>query len=336
MQRTTTRRLARTGTFVLATMLTLTACGTSSDPVADPSETPSETAAPSETASETEPMDASAFPVTVTDSFGAEVVIDDQPGAIVSLSATSTEILFAIGAGDQVVAVDDFSNFPAEAPMTDLSGFQPNVEAVLGFDPDLVVLQFDPGDVVAGLTAAGVPAIVHDSAKSLDDTFTQIEQLGVATGHVAEAAKLVAEIQADLANLADSVPQSAAGLSYYHELDDTYFTTTSSTFIGELYGLFGLENIADPADEDGSSFGFPQLSAEFIVEANPDLIFLACTKFCTYSTESVGERDGWDQITAVRNGDLIELDDDIASRWGPRVVDFVESIAAAIQARVAN
>ncbi|RMH67259.1 MAG: ABC transporter substrate-binding protein, partial [Actinomyces sp.] len=119
-------------------------------------------------------------------------------------------------------------------------------------------------------------------------------------------------------------------ITYYHELDDTLYTVTSGTFVGEIYALFGLENVADPADADGSAFGYPQLSAEYLVDADPDLIFLADTKCCGQSAATVAARPGWDTLTAVREGHVVELDDDIASRWGPRVVDFARAVAAAL------
>ncbi len=118
-------------------------------------------------------------------------------------------------------------------------------------------------------------------------------------------------------------------LTYYHELDPSYFSADSSTFIGEVYSLLGLVNIAD-ADES-ESFGFPQLNAEVIIDSNPDLIFLADTKCCAMDADTVGARPGWDAIAAVQNGNVIEMDDDIASRWGPRIVDYLEAVAAAVE-----
>ncbi len=327
-----TTRAGRSAAAILATSFLLAACG-GDDVTTTPAtaESTPDDATPDEVP--TDDMSAS-YPVTIEAGNGA-VTLEAQPTKIVSISPTSTEILFAIGAGDQVVAVDDYSNFPAEAPVTDLSGFQPNVEAILGFEPDLVILSFDPGDVVAGLGAAGVPAIVHDSAVTLEDSYTQIEQLAAVTGHVGSAAELVLQMQTDFDAIVASLPDEAAGLTYYHELDTTYFSATSTTFIGQLYSLLGLENIADAADPDGESFGFPQLSAEFIVEANPDLIFLADTKCCEATAESVAARDGWDQISAVQNAGVVELDDDVASRWGPRLTEYLRLIAAAIEELIA-
>jgi iron complex transport system substrate-binding protein len=244
-------------------------------------------------------------------------------------------MLFAIGAGDQVVAVDDQSNYPEDAPVTDLSGFTPNIEAILAHGPDLVVIGYEPGDLAASLNAAAVPVIHHDAAITVEDTYRQIESLGAATGHVDEAINLGEAIRSDLAAIADRAPDVPEGTTYYHELDNTFYTATSTTFFGQIYEMFGLENIADPADEDGSAFGYPQLSSEYIVSADPDLIFLADVLYGE-SAETVAARPGWDVLTAVQEGNVVGLDSDIASRWGPRIVDFAESIADAVEAYVSN
>ena len=250
------------------------------------------------------------------------------PKRIVSLSPTATEMLFAIGAGSQVVAVDSNSNYPKEAPRTDLSAYQPNLEAIAGYKPDLVVYSDDPGELAAGLGKLSIPAMAEPAATSLDGTYAQIDQLGQATGHEAEAARLTATMKAEIAKIV-AAWRPERHLTYYHELDKNLYTATSKTFIGQLYSLLGLENVADLADKDKS--GYPQLSAEYLVKADPDLIFLADTKCCGQSAKTVAARDGWDKITAVRSGGVVELDDDVASRWGPRVVDFLKIIAAKTQ-----
>ncbi len=254
----------------------------------------------------------------------------ELPGRIVSLSPTATEMVFAIGAGDLVVAVDDQSNFPEEAlaVQTDLSGFTPNVEAIAGYEPDLVLVDGSMPDLQPQLESLGIDVWAGPAAVTFDDTYQQIEQLGAATGHVADAAALVAEIQADVAAAVAAVPELSQPPSYYHELDPTFYTVTSNTFIGEVYGLFGLRNIADATEADTT---YPQLGAEFVISEDPDLIFLADTKCCGESPETVSARDGWSSISAVATGLVIPLDDDIVSRWGPRVVDFVEAVSAAVQ-----
>ena len=252
-----------------------------------------------------------------------------QPRRIVSLSPTATELLFAVGAGGQVVAVDSNSNHPADAPRTDLSAYQPNLEAIAGYKPDLVVYSDDPGELKAGLEKLGIPALQQPAAKRLDDTYAQIDQLGKATGHPAEAGRLTETMRAEIQKIAGG-PRPERPLAYYHELDKNLYSATSKTFIGQLYAQLGLENIADAADKDGS--GYPQLSAEYVVKADPDLIFLADTKCCGQTARTVAARDGWDQVRAVKAGAVVELDDDVASRWGPRIVDFLRLISAKVQA----
>jgi len=268
----------------------------------------------------------SSFPLSVKAANG-EVRIGKRPDRIVSLSPTATEMLFAIGAGDQVVAVDDNSNYPPQAPMTELSAYQPNVEAVAKYSPDLVVISDDLG-IVKSLGKLSIPVMLEPAAKNLDDTYAQIEQLGAATSHVADAVRLVASMKSEIQHLVASAPDFDHPLIYYHELDQTYYTATSSTFIGQIYGLLGLRNIADEAK--GAASGYPQLSAEYIIKADPDVIFLADTKCCGQSAATVAKRPGWDQIAAVKDGAVVSLDDDVASRWGPRVVDLLLVVEQAL------
>jgi iron complex transport system substrate-binding protein len=256
----------------------------------------------------------------------------DVPEAIISLSPTATEMLFAIGAGDQVIAVDPFSNHPAEAAakMTELSAFEPNVEAIAGYEPDLVITDGTNVDLLDQFDSLGIAHWEGPAALTLDDTYDQIEQLGEVTGHAAEAAEVVSSMQDDIAEILADVPELETPLTYYHELDGSYFSVTSDTFIGNVYAQFGLHNIADEATDVAGPY--PQLNAEFIISSDPDLIFLACTKSCSTTAESVGRRPGWGSIAAVINGGVVELDDDIASRWGPRVVDFVRLVSDAVMA----
>jgi iron complex transport system substrate-binding protein len=253
----------------------------------------------------------------------------DTPERIVSLSPSATEMLFAIDAGDLVVAVDDQSNYPAEAPVTDLSGYTPNVEAIAGYEPDLVIFANDLEGIESSLAALGIETLLLPAATTLDDSYAQIEQLGAITGHVAEAAEVVLDLQTRIDEAVARVPETDAPLTYYHELDNTLYTVTSKTFLGELYALAGLQNIADPADTSGA--GYPQLSAEFIVDQDPDIVFLADTKCCGQNADTFAQRPGFDALTAVKTGAIVELDDDIASRWGPRTADLLETIVDAVE-----
>jgi iron complex transport system substrate-binding protein len=269
------------------------------------------------------------FPVSVEADNGS-VTIEEQPEAIVSLSATATESLFAIGAGEQVLAVDDQSNYPAEAPVTDLSGFEPNLEAIAGFEPDLVVAAYDPGGLVEGLERLDIPVLLQDAAPDLDAAYDQIETLGVATGNVEGAESVITSMQAEIGRLVASVP-GAEGATVYHELGPDFFSATSETFIGSVYQLFGLVNIADAAAGAADAGGYPQLTGEYIVSESPDLIVLADTKCCQQTADKVSSRPGWSGIAAVSSGNIVEADDDIASRWGPRTVEFVELIARSLE-----
>jgi cobalamin transport system substrate-binding protein len=268
------------------------------------------------------------YPVTISAANGS-VTIPKKPLRIVSLSATATEILFAIGAGSQVVAVDDQSNYPAEAPKTKLSGYEPNIEAIASYTPDLVVFSEDVKQLASSLEKLKIPALLLPAATGLDDSYAEIRQLGEATGHAGEATALSARMKSDIAEIAAAAPKFTSQPRYYHELDSTYFSATSKTFIGKVYAILHLQNIADPADKQSS--GYPQLSPEYIVQADPDLIFLADIKCCGQSETTVAKRPGWSRITAVKNDSVIELDDDIASRWGPRIVDFLRTVAAALK-----
>ncbi len=264
-----------------------------------------------------------AYPVTVNDDFG-EITIEAQPMRIVSMSPSATEMLFAIGAGDQVVAADSYSNFPAEAPTTDLSAFEPSIEAIAAQEPDLVILSFDTGEIASGLADIGVPTLVYGAAVSVDDVYRQIAELGIATDHIDEAAAVNAEIREGIDAVVANVDPGAEPVRVYHELDDTFYSASSNSFIGELYSLLGVENIADPADSDG--FGFPQLSPEYLIEADPQVIVF--TNQVGYSADDIAARPGWETMSAVANGNLVEVDADVASRWGPRIVEFLEIVSA--------
>ncbi|MET0134818.1 MAG: ABC transporter substrate-binding protein [Kibdelosporangium sp.] len=273
------------------------------------------------------PSSQPAFPVQLTAPNGKPVVIDRQPVRIVSLSPTATEVLFAIGAGRQVVAVDDQSTFPAEAPRTQLSGFKPNVEAITKENPDLVVVAGDLNDVVGGLTQVKIPVLLLPTAKTLDEAYAQWTLLGRATGRAEDADKLVTRARDEIKKIVDGTPKKP--LKYYHELGPDLFSASSATFVGRVYELFGLLNVADPADTPATG-GYPQVGQQALFQANPDLIFLADTRCCAQTAATVRARPQWSTLAAVQKNNIVELDDDIASRWGPRVVQFVQQVSQAV------
>lgn len=271
------------------------------------------------------------FPVTLSGG-GSTVTLSRRPTRIVSLSATATEMLFAIGAGSQVVAVDKTSDYPANAPHSSLDAYQLNAEAVAGYRPDLVVESGLTAAQTKQLTALDIPVLDQPAAAGLSQAYQEIDQLGRATGHVTEATAVSDRMASQIAAIVASTPKPRAGATYYYELDQTYYSVTSDTFVGQLLKLLGLTSIADSAKGAAAAGGYPQLTGEYILKANPSYIFLADTKCCGQSATTVGRRPGWSTLGAVKDGRVVGLDDDIASRWGPRVVDLLQTIAAAMRA----
>lgn len=318
---------------MLASALVAAACGNSdaADGAAD--DTAGEDAATGDESAESSPEETAApgadetteddFPVTI-ESGGGTWTLESAPQRIVSLSPTATEILFAIGAGEQVVAVDSFSSYPEEAPVTDLSGFDPNVEAVTAFEPDLVVIANDANELVAGLTALGVPVLVSQAPTDIEGGYAAMAELGIATGHVDQTADAVTDLRERIDAALAAAPDVAVRV--YHELDDTYFSASSFGFIGAVYEELGTVNIADEADADGS--GFPQLTEEYIVEADPELIII--TDQVSYTPDDVVARPGWGDVAAVVNAQVVVVNADTASRWGPRLPDFITAVAQAL------
>ncbi len=311
--------------FALIALIALVAasCGSDSADNSDASVTTTSSSGLSTASPATTPA-TDDFPVTITDQIG-EMAIDVRPERVISLSATATEMLFAVGAGEQVVAVDSFSNYPPEAPITDLSGFQPNIEAIASYEPDLVVISYDPGGLVDGLKSLGADVIVFSAAATLDDAYDQIEAIGTATGHSEEAAEVISDIEDSIDEIVSSLDLPAEPFSYFLELDPSYYSVTSDTFIGQIFALAGLESIADVA---GGTSSYPQLSEEFILDQNPDLIIL--TDCCGSNLETVSARPGWSELDAVQGKRVLIFSADVTSRWGPRVVEMLETVSEAV------
>ena len=308
-------RVGVAGLFLLTP--TLVACAND--------ETPQETAV----AESSTTVAVAAFPVTV-----GNLTLDAEPQRIVSMSATATEMLFAIGAGNKLVAVDNFSNYPAEtASLEKVDAYQPNVEAISALQPDLVVISYDPGNLIEQLNALSIPVFAANAVANLDGVYEQITQLGTLTGRSDEAMSVVATMQSEIGEIVAGVTKTDPPLTYFYELDPTLYTITSNTFVGGVMSSLGLASIADGVEAGND---YPQLSAEVLVEKDPDIIFLADTKCCAQSAQTVAARDGWAELSAVRTSNIIELDDDIASRWGPRLVDLVRVVADAVTAALAR
>lgn len=294
----------------LALLIGTTACATRPEPGTPP-------APPNDPAS--------AFPARVTVPGQDPVTLPEQPKRIVSLSPTATETLYEIGAGDRVVAVDKYSNYPERAPQTRMSGLNVTAGSLAEYKPDLVVAPDSATELAKGLRAIDIPTLLTPAPSNLDTAYRQIEALGRATGHSDRARELTGRMQAEIKKIIADTPEPQRPLTYYHEVSPGYYTATSRSFVGSVYELFGLKNVADAAGGK-----FPQLSEERILQADPELVFLADVKGGQVTAESVAARPGWSTLTAVRRGHVFELNDDIASRWGPRVVELVQAVSDAV------
>lgn len=267
------------------------------------------------------------FPLTIKTGVGA-VTIAHRPRRIVSLSPSATEDLFAVGAGSQVVAVDSDSIYPKNAPHTSLSAYHPSVEAIAKYRPDLVVITDDINHIAEQLAKLNVPVLLEPAPNNFSGAYAQLAQIGQATGNGAGATRAVDKMRGQIASLVHSVPRPTRALTVYHELDETGYSADSRTFVGEVYKMFGLKNIADKAAKANN---YPQLSREYIVASDPDLIVLADTVCCGQSAAKVAARPGWKNITAVKTGMVVPVNDSVASEWGPQFVQFVKTIAAAVR-----
>ncbi|MDQ1742345.1 MAG: cobalamin transport system substrate-binding protein, partial [Pseudonocardiales bacterium] len=232
------KRWWTTPAYVAVAVSLLATAGCSSSDTAQPAAGGSGPAS-SKAGSSASPVSLAQFPVTVATG-GKTVTITKKPTRIVSLSATVTEDLFAIGAGAQVVAVDKTSDYPASAPHTSLDAYQLNAEAVAAYHPDLVVESGLTPAQVGQLEALKLPVIGEPAAGDLEQVYQQITDLGKVTGNASSAAALVGSMRQKIAGIVASTPKPPAGATFYYELDPTYYSVTTSTFVGQLFKTLGL------------------------------------------------------------------------------------------------
>ena len=294
----------------LVALAALACNGDESGPTATPTAVQEAVAAPSP----------AVFPVTVTDSNGKQLVFDSPPESIVALAPSFVEVLFAVGAGDAVVAVDQNTDFPPEAATrTKLSGFEPSVEGIAALEPDLVIIFFDPGGLEEALEGLGIPVLFLASPQSVEGVFDQIELLGRATGHADDAEQLIDGMREGIDAISEKLADIQEGPRVFHEVGPELFSASDEDFVGDLYTILKAQNIATGAGP------FPQLTEEAVIAADPEVIILADVPVVT--PEEVKARPGWDSVSAVQNGRVFAVDPDLVSRSGPRLVDGLEELA---------
>lgn len=270
----------------------------------------------------------SPYPMTVTDMAGREVKIPAEPQRIVSLAPSITEILYTLNLGDRVAGVTEFCNYPPEATeKPKVGGFSDvSMEKLLEAQPDLVIAaSIHIAQVVPELEKLGLPVLVVD-AHDFPGVLESIRLVGRVTGAQEAAEALTAQMQERADKITQAVKDRPRPRVYW-ELDSTFWTVGPGSFVQDLIERAGGQNIAANAEA-----AWVQLSAEAIIAADPEVIFLADHPWGE-SAETVKARPGWEKISAVVNGRIVELTQeqtDIVSRPGPRVVDALELIARAL------
>ncbi|MCH7320530.1 ABC transporter substrate-binding protein [Solibacillus sp. MA9] len=272
------------------------------------------------------------FPITQMDALGKEITIEKAPERIISLVPSNTEILFGLGLNDQIIGVSDNDTYPEEALTKEkVGGTEFNLEQIIALEPDLV-LAHESGmysfneEAIAQLEAVGIPVFVVKDAKTFEETYSTIEQIGRITNKVQEAKDIIAsmkegieEIEVKVADLEEKSVFIVVGT------DPNLYAVGQDTFINEMLEVLNVENAVP-------ELGWPMYSAEQFVSSNPDTILV------TYENdiEEITTNDAYAEMTAVKNGEVKLVDADTTSRQGPRLVEGIESIAEAIYPEVFN
>lgn len=276
-------------------------------------------------------------PTTRVNADGSPVTIATLPlpspadvGRIVSLSPTHTETLFALGLGDFVVAVDSESDFPAEAVAVrrdDLFSDNQDLSVLLSLDPDVVIIGEDLTGLAGRLSAEGIASFVGPPATSLDDVYAQIRGVADIVDRPDLAQDVIAAMQFEIGRIQASLPSGGAK-TYFHEIDPSLVTITPGSFLDSVYGELGLTSIIETRD----SSGVTQVTPDQVIAANPDVILLADADCCQVTADVVAGRAGWSSLSAVSDGAIVELPDDLAFRWSPRVVELIRLVAGGVVA----
>lgn len=248
-------------------------------------------------------------------------------GRIVSVSPTHTETLYALGLGQFVVGVDSESDYPDAALDVRRDDLQPDsadLGPLLALDPDVVIIGDDPTGLAQRLAAEGVASFSGPQPATLDEAYEQILGIAAVVGRSDLGEDLVASMREAVDEAVASVP-ARSGRTYFHEIDPSLVTITPGNFLDSVYGEFGLEAIVAP-----DPTGYTMASADQVLSADPDVILLADVECCAVSADVIARRSGWSSLSAVSNGAVVELQDYMVLRWGPRVVDLVEAVASGV------
>ncbi|WP_367275857.1 ABC transporter substrate-binding protein [uncultured Metabacillus sp.] len=316
--------------FVL-TMLTVftVACGATEEKATDEKDKATETKTAEEGKGDT------AFPVTVVDGTGEEVTIETEPETIVSVIPSNTEITFALGQGDKLIGVDNYSNYPPEVEKIEKIGDQQlNVEKILALKPDLALVtdfqhENNP-DILKKFKDAGINVIVISSAESFENVYNTIQLIGQVTGAADEADKVVKEMKDSLAEIKEKAKAVTEKKKVWVEVSPApdIFTTGQNTFMHEMLQAINAENVA------GEQNGWVKMTEEEIVTLNPDVIITTYGYYVENPEEQVLNRAGWKEVPAIQNKQVYDVNNDTVTRPGPRLIDGVETLAKLVYPEV--
>ncbi|MGD9893510.1 MAG: ABC transporter substrate-binding protein [Dehalococcoidia bacterium] len=312
-------RITHRVSVVLAIVVTtiFLACGSGSS-------SQSETAAENTAAAPT-PAVRSLYPLTVPAGEGRSVTFTRAPQRIVSLSPGATEVLFAIGAGGQVIGTDRFSDYPEAAKtLPKLEYTNTNIEALVALRPDLVVAAGRQRSLVPVFEQAGLTVLPMEEPNSIAGVIDRVRMMGQITDHAADAEDLASNLEGRVAAVTEKVASVTAGPRVYHEVDPKLYAAAPNSFVGDVYTVLKAQNIVPAGDNP-----YPQISAESIISADPEVI-IAGSRLPESAPAEVKRRPGWNVVSAVKNDRIYEVEDNLISRPGPRVVDALEQLARQI------
>jgi iron complex transport system substrate-binding protein len=275
------------------------------------------------------------FPVSIKDASDQVVKIEKKPEKIVSLIPSNTEIAFALGLGDEVVGVSDFDNYPEEVTKKEKIGdMEFNQEKVISLKPDLVLAHastaLNSQAALQQLKDVGIPVLVVNDAQNFEQVYDSIKMIGKATGESENAEKLIADMKKRLAELKTKAAEIKEKKKVLIEVspEPEIYTTGKNTFMNEMLSWINAENIA--ADQEG----WIKMDQEAMIQKNPDVIITTYGYYVENPAEKVLSRKGWENVKAIKNKQVIDINSDRVTRSGPRIVEGVEDLAKAIYPEV--
>jgi iron complex transport system substrate-binding protein len=309
--------------ILLLTLAALTACGEQKETVKDDANSSTE-----------QKGEETAYPLTIKDAIDNEVTIEAKPEKIVSLIPSNTEIAFALGLGEQVVGVSDFDNYPEEATTKEkIGGMEINIEKIISLQPNLVLAHASAMNGTEGLQQlrdAGLTVLVINDAQNFEQVYDSIAMIGKATGETKKAEELIKSMQDKLAEIKAKAGEIKDKKKVFIEVSPApeVFTTGKNTFMDEMITLINAENIANDQE------GWVKIDQEVMIERNPDVIVTTYGYYTENAVQQVLARQGWENVNAIKNKQVIDVDSDTVTRSGPRLVEGVEELAKAVYPEV--